>query len=64
MSYFQGRKYLLRVLERPGPSTVLLNNRNLELHIKPGAPVLPRQRLVHEWYRAELKRLVPSFIAK
>lgn len=58
--YFQGRRYLLRVVASDAPSTVVLNKSRLELHIRPDATTEEREQALHRWYRARLKeQLVP-----
>jgi predicted metal-dependent hydrolase len=62
--YFQGRKYLLRIFEKERPARILLNNRYIDLYVKPETPATIRQRIINQWYRKELKELIPSYIAK
>ena len=61
--YFQGRKYLLRIFEKEGPAKILLNNRYIDLYIKPGTHSTVRKRMIDQWHRNELKKIVPSYIA-
>ena len=62
--YFQGRKYLLRVFEREEPARVVLNNKYLDLYIRPDTPTTARQRILNGWYRNEIKKLIPTYINK
>lgn len=62
--YFQGRKYLLRIFEKEGPAKILLNNRHIDLYMKPETPTATRKRMIDQWYRNELKAIIPSYIAK
>jgi len=62
--YFQGRKYLLRVYEQAGPTKVALHTRYLDLYVKPGTPTFVRQHLLNEWYRNQLKEVVPFYVRK
>jgi predicted metal-dependent hydrolase len=62
--YFQGKKYLLRIFEKDEFAKVLVNNRYLDLYIKPNTPRTTRHRVINQWYRKELKQLIPTYIAK
>lgn len=62
--YFQGRKYLLRVVEEDKPAKVVLKKTYLDLHVKPDTPTEQRQQLLNGWYRTQLKEAVPVLIAK
>lgn len=62
--YFQGRKYLLRVIEGDEPARVFLNKKFLELHVRPKTDTARRQALLNSWYRDQLKHLVAGYITK
>jgi len=62
--YFQGRKYLLRIFERAEPPKVILNNKYLDLYVRPDTPTITRQHILNQWYRNEMKNLIPSYINK
>lgn len=62
--FFQGRKYLLRVFEREQPAKVILNNKYLDLYVRPETSTIIRQHILNEWYRNEMKKLIPSYISK
>lgn len=62
--YFQGRKYLLRVIEANEPARVFLNKKFLELHVRPKTDTARRQALLNSWYRDQLKDLVAGYITK
>lgn len=62
--YFQGRKYLLRVFERAEPPKVKLNNKYLDLYVRPDTPTITRQHILNQWYRNEIKNLISSYINK
>ena len=62
--YFQGRKYLLRIFEENLPPRVLQNNKYLDLYIRPNTSAITRQHIVNQWYRNELKALIPAYIKK
>ena len=63
--YYQGRRYLLRVVEQYGKHKVeLKSGRYMVLHVHPGASVPSRDRVVREWYRERVKDLAPPLLAK
>lgn len=63
--YFLGRRYRLRVRLRPGPSKVSLRGvATLELVVRPEASPTQREAVLHNWYRRQLKLLVPPLLDK
>ncbi|MEA5403246.1 SprT family zinc-dependent metalloprotease [Arcicella sp. DC2W] len=61
--YYQGKRYLLKVIEHEAPNKVLLKNRTyLELYVRPDTSIQQRQAILNEWYRTELKKLVQPII--
>lgn len=63
--YYQGRRYLLRIIESDqSPKVVLRNKKYLELHIKPNSNQKKCHELLTKWYRKELKELIPPLIDK
>jgi len=63
--YFQGRRYRLRVIEENVPPRVTLKgNTTLELYVRPDTGAAKREAILNEWYRRELKALLPDIIVK
>jgi predicted metal-dependent hydrolase len=63
--YFMGRRYRLNVLEHSGPSRVSINgNSELRMQVRPGADRDKRESVLTEWYRRQLKALIPDLIAE
>jgi predicted metal-dependent hydrolase len=63
--YFLGRRYRLRVIEREGAAGVALRSKStLELHVRPETEAGQRNRILHQWYRQQLKQLIPPLIEK
>jgi len=62
--YVWGKRYLLRIMERDTAPTVALKHATILLRVRPGTGEDKRQAIVDEWYRTELKKAVPSLIAK
>lgn len=63
--YYRGRRYLLNVVYHDGPPRVTIcNNTTLDLIVRTGSDAAQRERVLLEWYRRQLKDLVPPLIAK
>ena len=63
--YFLGEPYLLNLIPHKGAAKVTLDNHtDLNLHIKETATREQKERVMEEWYRTELKKLIPDLIAK
>jgi len=62
--YFRGKRYLLQVIEVDAPPRVELKHSTLLLFVRPATTLEKRQTIIEEWYRAQLKMLVPELIEK
>lgn len=62
--YFNGNRYLLKIVETSGPARVELKARIIELYIRPGASIEKRQAVLNAWYRQHLKNAIPKIIQK
>ncbi|MEW6615825.1 MAG: SprT family zinc-dependent metalloprotease [Thermodesulfobacteriota bacterium] len=63
--YFQGKRYLLNIIEEDAPPKVILKNKTyIDLYVRPGIPVEKRHTIMTEWYRVELKKQIPAMIEK
>lgn len=63
--YFQGRRFLINVIERDGHNKVeIKNHKEINLLVKPGSSTNQKAKLFKEWYRKELKAQVPELLAK
>ena len=62
--YFQGRKYLLRIIEEDSPAKVVLHKRHMSLHVRSYMTTAQRQQVLDKWYRAQLKLQVHDLIEK
>ena len=63
--YFQGKRFLLRVIEHDAPPKVVIKTKTyIDLYVRPDTSTEQRETIVNEWYRAELKKLIPSLIEK
>jgi predicted metal-dependent hydrolase len=62
--YYLGKRYLLKVIEHNSTPIVKLKHNTIELHIRPNTETVKRKEILDEWYRAQLKELVPKYISK
>jgi predicted metal-dependent hydrolase len=63
--YFLGRPFLLRIVETEVAQKVLLSgHRHIEMHIRKNTTEEKCAELMNEWYRTELKKIVPDLIRK
>ena len=63
--YFLGQRYLLNVIEHNAvPKVVLRNKTYIDLYIRPNTVTQKKESIMNEWYRAELKKLIPPIIQK
>ncbi len=63
--YFLGRRYLLNVIKTDSsPKVVLKNKTFIELHIRPNTSTIKSHKIMTEWYRKELKEIIPDLIKR
>lgn len=63
--YFEGRRYLINVIEHEGWNKVeLKNHKEINLYVKPDSAPAQRAKVFKEWYRKELKAQIPKIIEK
>jgi predicted metal-dependent hydrolase len=63
--YFQGRRYLMTIIETEAtPKVVLKNKKFIELYIKPETPTIKRHEILNKWYRVQLKNQIPAIVAR
>ena len=63
--YFMGKRCRLRVVEEDAPARVVLTRKTtLEIHVRPNATQEKREQVLYDWYRRELKALVPALLDK
>lgn len=61
--YFQGKRYLLNIIEADAPPKVVLKNKTyIDLYVRPETPTAKRHEIMNEWYRQQLKQLIPELI--
>jgi len=63
--YFQGKRYLLRIIEHDAPSKVVFKTKTyIDLYVRPNSTTEQRQTIINEWYREELKKTIQPIITK
>jgi len=62
--YFDGKRYLLKVIERNAAPKVVLKHSVIELYVRPETDTLKKKSILDEWYRRKLKETVPALIEK
>lgn len=63
--YFMGQRYRLRVVEGSIPMRVVLRGKAaLDLFVRPETNTERREELLQAFYRAELKKLIPTLLEK
>ena len=60
--YLWGKRYLLKVVEREGAPRVEIMHGKLVLQLSRGADAVKMQAIVAQWYRDQIKDVVPSLI--
>lgn len=61
--YFDGKRYLLKVIERQGKHEIKIKNKTyLELYVKPNTTITAKEKVFNEWYRNHLKITIPEII--
>jgi predicted metal-dependent hydrolase len=62
--YYLGKRYLLKVIEHNSSPIVKLKHNTIELYIRPETDTTKRKEILDDWYRTQLKKLVPKYISK
>lgn len=63
--YYLGKRYLLNVKEtKDKPRIEIKRAKHIDLYIKEGSTIEQRKHLMQEWYRQQLKKVIPRYIQK
>lgn len=62
--YFKGQRYLLKVIDSNAPARVVLKHKTIELHVRPNTSEEKKRAIISEWYRENLKSIIPTIIEK
>lgn len=59
-----GRRYLMTVTQHDSKPKVSLDHKRITLTIRPGSDAAKRAKVIHEWHKSLLHKLVPELIKK
>lgn len=62
--YLWGKRYLLKIIEEDRFYKVEIKHRQIYLRVCVGASEEKKRSIIEDWYRVQLKKVVPSFISK
>src|SRR5699024_8229052 len=63
--YYLGERYLLNVLYTKGRQTVeIAGKKEMSLFVRENSTIEQRERVMNEWYREQLKNMIPNYISK
>lgn len=63
--YFLGSRYILNVIETTGKQRVQLRaDKYIDLYVRENSTKEKREKIIREWYRQNLKMLIPGYIEK
>ena len=63
--YFMGKRYMLNVIERYGKHEIVINGtKKMIMYVHPNTSQNNRAEVLKEWYRDQLKNMLPDLISK
>lgn len=62
--YFLGERYLLKIVEQDSSPRIILKKKEIQMIVRPDTTQEKKKEILDEWYRSELKRIVPPIIEK
>jgi predicted metal-dependent hydrolase len=62
--YYLGERYLLKIIEKDASPGIVLKKKEIQLLVRPGSSQEKKKEILDEWYRAELRCIVPPIIKK
>jgi len=62
--YFNGKRYLLKVIEHDAAPRVEVQHKKIELYAKVNSTTRQRATVLNEWFREQLKNQIPELIEK
>ncbi|NTW84422.1 MAG: M48 family metallopeptidase [Chlorobiaceae bacterium] len=57
-----GERRLLRIEEKEATPSIQLQHRSILMQVRPGTGTEKKQQLLDDWYRQQLKSVIPEFI--
>ncbi len=61
---FFGEEFLLEIIENSDSVKVFLSEEKIKIHSKKNLTLQQKRKILDEFYRAELKKIIPKFIQK
>lgn len=62
--YYLGKRHLLKVMEHDASPKVAIKHETIEMYIRPNTGLGKKREILDEWYRHQLKEIIPRIIAK
>ncbi len=62
--YYLGKRYVLEVMEQHGKHSLRIDNTKMRLRVSPGTTKENRKRVIDDWYRRQLKGVIPELLEK
>ncbi|WP_455208401.1 M48 family metallopeptidase [Kaarinaea lacus] len=63
--FYRGESYLLNVVhQKSSPRVAVRDNSYIDIYIRHGATLEQRQKILTQWYRDQLRQLIPPLIEK
>lgn len=62
--YYLGERYLLKIIEQDASPRIILKKKEIQLFVRPDTSQEKKKEILDEWYRSELKHILPSIIEK
>lgn len=62
--YFNGKRFLLKVVERDAAPQVILSHSEIVLQVRPGADEVKKRAVLNAWYRQQLKEKATVLITQ
>lgn len=63
--YYEGKRFLLNIIETEStPKVEIRNKTTIDLFVRPGATIIKRQKVMNQWYRHQIKLIIPAIIKK
>jgi predicted metal-dependent hydrolase len=62
--YYNGKRYLLKVIEQDAAPRVEMQHKKIELYVRTNSTTKQRATVLNEWFREQLKKQIPELIVK
>ena len=62
--YYNGKRYLMKVIVADAPPKVLLKSNTIEMYVRPNTTKAKRQIVLEDWYREQLKEKITDLISE